>query len=464
MNIHLSLLHRRLLLGLLGAVIVATGVAVPFLMLRYQRATLLSQLPENETVAYWAHATQEDLLPYTDWFPVLKEVPFPGQFDLALLMGADQKMSWVMDNGVDSFKASAPEAMLLLGRKDTQSLLGSATHAALAQDIADDDTRVYLSLRWMHAGDDDGVTRLIGALRPGEATHALITMSPDRKRTLRLHYSDSRNALGASAETSLVALVPAADVTLSLALPRETLLELLSHLPDDTRRVTEGILGRRAADAFGEDVSLAHDVLPLLASPGVLYIRSHSGAISFLLDSRHPDGDAGRRLTFLHESLERGLGSFSVLEREFENGHSARILRHEQQAARTEDEKFRNWTVRITRDGGDAMRLLSALGNGRLLLSNDPAWFDAFTEASPIPGVPAPRTLLRGAQGAGVIDASLLRSVLPEGSRSLAALAMDGHDGSWIWTAEATENVLALTLKPLDGNSPQTASGGLEGR
>ncbi len=464
MNIHLSLLHRRLLLGLLGAAIVVTGVAVPFLMLRYQRATLLSQLPENDTIAYWAHATQQDLLPYADWFPVLKEVPFPGRFDLALLMGADQKISWVMDNGVDSFKASAPETSLLLNRKDAQSLLGSATHAALTQNIADDDTRVYLALRWMRAGDDDGMTRLLGALRPGEATHALITESLDGGRSLRLRYNESRDVPRASAETSVHVLSPVPVLSISLAEPSATLIELLAHLPDDRRRIAEGILGQRAADAFGDNVSLAHDVLPLLATPGVVHLRTSDGTPSFLLEARSPGSDAGQRLAFLHESLSRDLGSVSVLEREFEGGHNARILRHEQDAARTEDEKRPGWTVRITRDGGGTPRLLSALGNGKLLLSNDVAWFDALTSGDPVPETSAPRTLLRGAQGAGVIDASLLRSVLPEGSRSPAALAMDGHDGSWIWTAEATENVLALTLKPLNGNGSQTASGGLEGR
>lgn len=193
--------------------------------------------------------------------------------------------------------------------------------------------------------------------------------------------------LGRAQSGSFLAAMPLAfaDPTVVLILPEEpAAADLLRLLRPSVRIPAEALLRQTLAELFGDELSPAYDLLPLLGKGTTLQIARGGGESSvFLLNGSMEDPQAlDARLSRLQGLFADARPLVEQRQRTFDDGWTFHDVRVNPAAVERTERMLGGWRVQTTSHPESGKAMLSARDGNRYILTNDPAAFEAYAAST----------------------------------------------------------------------------------
>jgi hypothetical protein len=383
-------------------------------------------LPVEKTVALLVPHKPDDVAFFARWLPTQAPLPtIEAGSTLAIVRHANRG-GWILFRPSPSgqgepfvMTASDPSLLGLLGQDDA-TLADDDGFRALHADLPPD-------AGWAYVGRRESAL-LDGWLAGGPA---VLTVETDR---VTLRVPDRID--GSAATTAL--REPAGDRPIFSAWIADW---------EDMAQHLEGLAGEQASlltatmaqsllsPLFGPDVSLRHDVLPMIDAGGEVRLETISGTTLFTLAGTAGSADeASEGIERLRASFRTSAGGSRRERRDFEGGFKMDWLRADDSAVDERRVELEGWDVlEQSRPGGP--KLATAISGKRFVIANDLDAAITGASGSPIDTVGGGIGFSDGRVAGGTIDPASLRrladNLFPDGPE-LPFEAVFGERGvSW---------------------------------
>jgi hypothetical protein len=338
-------------------------------------------LPAEQTIFLISHPAQEALQQWKTVFPVLDDVISDVPLDAIAVIQTGTVMQSV---GLKRTSGAWDGKSCRIG--SYQLALG--TMQSLHQFIVEG-PRLSQDRRWISLGRlpksswsfvrldtlpiaNTLAQRTVQGLLFDHATHLLIS----RENESTVIRSWTTTPLSPLARKDLLILpMHYLEAVFALGNLEEAMTELENSLSQDDRIILEGLLLQNLEDLSGSNVSLRHELLPLLATDAEIYTgTTASGAQSILLTgTARNTTDVALRIDALHRSFALRHLDVELLEFAFDDGRFPfQTLRLSPTASKRQIEKIRGWTTTMSKDATDGAMLVTAMNGGQTAISNDP--------------------------------------------------------------------------------------------
>ncbi len=424
-----------------------TGTFLAFSFITSTGRTPASVLPAQRTAVLFLRTRNEELTPFTFFFPSLAEIPvIDGTFDLALLHDGEGERTWTLFREGMPQDPSAPAAtgtllredlsyralMRVVGRRGEPTIY--ITDAALLTPRSFVD-RIFFALLRLSPS-----TPFVHTREKGSWTIATLPKTPT-VQSAPLPLPNSRpfiSPLFSLQGTNL----------------RDLLASILITLPSPEQIVLEGLLDRTTHSLFGKDTSFRYDLLPLLETPAFLHFFSTGSgeSLTFLLEGRSVDRrHLATRLARLHQNIASTLPLERISRRVLDpvRGFKAETIRRDPSLLQAEERIRGDWFVRKTVHRLSGQGLVTAVKGNRFFLSSRPELLEPML-AVPAAGTPpelfaAPQA---GELAGGTFDSALLQKMLSAEDTAIS-IFLPPRNGteSLTWKLEQRGNVRQLTLR-----------------
>lgn len=414
------------ILALTGGVILLVALIVIVSSLKTYTQKPEDLLPAEETIAVFMNPTEQSLRSYDLWLPLLAHLPpLSGKDAIALLALPKGGQGIAVFARRSVTQADAPSSVtgedirtmgsfsVLVTSPDIWPLIEAPT-MRLAQfkpfrtlSRGKGATVSWNFLRTSALPHSDSLAHdILSSLFLKGAMFLAITPSNDQGHTIVEIEEDASFWDNLSAAP----LPPTPSHPLfSLSLPgTEHLLEnVLTDIPRDRRMVLDSALLTWVAGVFGDDVSLAFDLLPLLKDSAAFSLqRNVAGETAFLLAGTADEAILSPLLRRLHDSVHAGLPTARTVTRSLDKGRYVfRNMRSDPSGVEEKEERKGEWQTHTTIHAGDGKGLFSAVKGKSYLLSNDAGLFSEVLNGSGSL-LPSPEAAL----ARGSIDLSFLAS------------------------------------------------------
>lgn len=448
-----STLVKHIALGTLSLLGILVASATVWFLFPKKQMQPEDLLPADRTVLFLHLKDAKDLPTLAAWFPILREVPPSPLLAAAALLALDRgEHAWVFFYRPSTaqrspllVQTSSPQALRFLRLPGEEASARSflplqrAPAYRAVRSGGNTDTRLFLGSPFL-------------AREPSYALDALLPL----RAPLHVHLGASGTTI-----TSVTKDLPGREVLpmeIPLAFADPLLVfgtvhpaALLAHahaslLPSVTVPFV-AIARAMLRDLFGEDLSPAYDLLPLLGQSAILQIgpATGSGKTSILLQGAIDDrADTKRRLEMLHERFRETLPVNQVVSRSFEGDRSFEDVRQSESGTEVLQRTTQGWEMRETRHRGSRRVFVTALSGNRSILSTSSEAVDAFLD------VRYGRLMLPPSAGPGIIqsggraDALFLRGLL---AFLLPDVLPPPLSGTYRWSVVRQHDRVTLTVR-----------------
>ncbi|MDO8469296.1 MAG: hypothetical protein Q7S29_06105 [Candidatus Peribacter sp.] len=455
----LSLLRATVItfLALLGGALLVGVITVLVTSLHTYILTPADLLPADETLILFSSADDALLRQYEPWLPILKtlpvaeiprtvavvQVPNEGK---ALVVFARRPVApdalpsgakWTQrEVGPLFVSASSPAAFPLL-QEPARPLRSSQAFILLARGETEQSPWIFVERSLLPV--------------PATLTDAVLD-------TLFLHSTTHLGIFPRSGSGMVVRLFPASadgrslplphtmdrmsEFSIALARPESTFQMLQNALTPENRIMLDTRVLTFTSGTFGDDVSFAYDMLPLLVRPARISLsQTASGGMSLLLQGS--SADAAPAIARLHEAFRGSRTTARTVTRVFDGRYTFRNVRDDTHMVTDESAPVGGMQMRKTIHATQG-EFCSAIAGEEFLLSTDCVLLErTLLERPHGPGASA---LASGTFSSKALS-SLLGSALPALLNPSSPL-LPANGDALQWSLSRQGDILTLTLLP----------------
>ena len=413
-------------------------------------------LPAKETLILFSSADDALLRQYESWLPILKNLPLaeiprtvavvqvPDEGKVLAVFARRPVVADALPSGSRwttrevgplLVAASSPQIFSLL-EKSAQPLGSFEAFALLARGETEHDPWIFVQ-RALLPASETLMDSMLNTILLHPITHLGIFPRSGSGMVVRLFPAGE-------AGRSLPLPAPPKTSTLSLALarPESTFHDLENQLSPENRIMLSTRVPTFLSGIFGDDVSFAYDVLPLLSRPARLSLATTaSGTLSLVLQGSAPD--AATRLARLHDAFRGSRGTAHTVLRVFDGRYTFRNIRDDAHVLTDEYVPVGGMQLRKTVHAQGAF--CSALQGEDFLLSTDcPLLERIILERPQGPGA--------SAIAAGTFSRTTLAQLLPHALPALlepSSPLLPANADTLQWSLSRQGDILTLTLLPV---------------
>ena len=448
--------------ALLGSAAVLACLVMTTNLLAVHSQSVSDVLPAGDTLLLLTHPQPEDLVLFTQWFPVLQEAPLQeGTEGVAVMRTPEGEQAVVV-----LLRSNRP----LREESDTIALppfyarVSDTTVIPVLQNRTDTLTRYapFHALRAATTNGDSWAFATTDALKPTEKTLASAVaqllmqgathMGYVRENGgVRLHFYGEQGYRAARHIT----VQPPADVRMSIALADTNAWwqQLADALPEEQALIFPALLQQWTETTIAPRMSWTYDLLPLLQENGVVLLETNaSGALVVALGGYHGSSrEAASLAAALQDARRQLLPQYEIRERLFDNRFPSKDIRmrpEEQVATPTE---WHQWQIERSPDAG----LFTTQHGQAVIVSTDESLLKRAIETlETSSGVPSGIATLGTARtlAAGTLDNGQFRLLL-QGSAGWEAgtmpLPLPALENRVRWAVQQRRNIRTLELSSL---------------
>lgn len=364
----------------IAAALVAVGTSL-FVTLRHSgRNDPASILPANETIALVRHANAEVMGRLNEYVTGFDGIPLPDHaVDIALLKLPNGNTAWAIFDAVTaplgsrfSITASDAAAQSLIGNGEGR-LSDDAAYGNLTGVSGDNASGAYLKFPDIVLRDTNPVATLLQPTSPAallfEAERTRIVLPSSGVQNLGWGTNDVPSAFDSPS-----VVLAANDIGI--------LAELSDVLSADIRLLFQSTMRTLLGGLFGERISPAFDLLPLVRTS---FSLQENGAKVLVAGNADNAQDARKTITRLHEAFASNLPGIEVISRPLDDQFSYTGIRKAEGSAERTTERLNGYDLEKSAHRSASGSFVTAIRGTSVLLSNDEATMRKAISSSFVP-------------------------------------------------------------------------------